>query len=329
MNGLEEKCPLREKTARTTFLEVTLPATQLKSSRILLLQLEPNRLRCRMRIVVFSCAVLLCISSAALTQEPTPAGKKDSEGLNAQIVAARKATAEKRFADSEALMSKVTAENPKLILPWVELGLAQLGEKKYPEAENSFKMALGIDPASSTREHSNDFYQSSDNRTAVAPTATRNNRSAVGTVVNNAQSRTPDIKGVSWASLGEIYAHEGKTKDAEDAFDNAVAAFPPQAAQYRRNETIVFFQMGNADAQYTAAEKAIALDPTRAALYYFKGQALVSKATIDPATQKMVLASGCADAYQKYLQLEPDGPYSADAKGVLTGAGIPFKAGKK
>jgi len=282
-----------------------------------------------MRFVVFWCAVLLGVSSAAWTQEPIPAGKKDSEGLNGQIVAARKATAEKRFADSEAMMAKVTAENPKLILPWVELGLAQLGLKKYPEAENSFKMALGTDPASIQRAHSDDFYQTSEKPGAVAPTATHNSRNAVGGTVNNVQSRTPDIKGVSWASLGEIYAHEGKIKDAEEAFDNAVAAFPQQAAQYRRNETIVFFQAGNADAQFAAAEKAIPLDPTRAALYYFKGQSLISKATIDPATQKMVLPPGCAEAYQKYLELEPNGPYSADAKGVLTGAGIPLKAGKK
>jgi len=282
-----------------------------------------------MRAFFLFFAIFLSALLPAQAQEPVPAGKKDPDSLNAKITAARKATAEKRFSDSESMMAKVTADNPTLILPWVELGLAQLGLKKYPEAENSFKMALGIDPESARREHKDDFYQSTDKRDAVAPTATRNSRSAVGSVINNAQSRTPDIKGVSWASLGEIYAHEGKTKDAEDAFDNAVTAFPPQAAQYRRNETIVFFQVGNSDAQYPAAEQAIALDPTRAALYYFKGQALVSKATIDPATQKMVLAPGCAEAYLKYLELEPDGPYSADAKGVLAGAGIPFKAGKK
>jgi tetratricopeptide (TPR) repeat protein len=282
-----------------------------------------------MRTLLLCPAILLSVLLPVWTQEPIPAGKKDSEGLNGQIVAARKATSERRFADSEAMMAKVTADNPKLILPWVELGLAQLGLKKYPEAENSFKMALGIDSGSIQRAHTDDFYQSGDKPGAVAPTATRTTRSAVGGEVNNAQSRTPDIKGVSWASLGEIYAHQGKVKNAEEAFDNAVAAFPPQAAQYRRNETIAFFQVGNSDAQLAAAEKAIPLDPARAALYYFKGQALVSKATLDPKTQQMLLPPGCADAYQKYLELEPNGPYSADAKGVLTGAGILLKAGKK
>jgi tetratricopeptide (TPR) repeat protein len=282
-----------------------------------------------MRILVLCSAVLFCALPAASAQEPIPAGKKDSESLNALIVAARKATAEKRFADSEAIMSKVTADDPKLILPWVELGLAQLGLKKYPEAENSFKMALGTDSNSIQRAHSDDFYQDNAKPGVVAPTATRNARNTVDGVINNSQSHTPDIKGVSWAGLGEIFIHEGKVKDAEEAFDNAVAAFPPQAALYRRNETILFFQVGNSEAQLAAAEKAIALDPTRAALYYFKGQALVSKATIDPTTQKMILPPGCADAYQKYLDLEPNGSYSADAKGVLTGAGIPLKAVKK
>jgi hypothetical protein len=66
-------------------------------------------------------------------------------------------------------------------------------------------------------------------------------------------------------------------------------------------------------------------------MYYFKAQALVSKATMDPATQKMVLPPGCADAYAKYLQLDPSGPYSADAKSILGAAGIPVPAasGKK
>ncbi len=74
-----------------------------------------------MRTFFLCSAILLSAFSIGRTQEPIPAGKKDSEGLNAQIIAARKATAEKRFADSEAMMAKATADNPKLILPWVEL----------------------------------------------------------------------------------------------------------------------------------------------------------------------------------------------------------------
>jgi tetratricopeptide (TPR) repeat protein len=267
-------------------------------------------------------------------QPPKPAESavttRKSENLNADLIAARKATAEKRFADSEALMLKVTQDNPNLILPWVELGLAQLGLKKYSESEASFKKALGIDPASLKLAHADDFYQSPDAPPGtVAPTATRASRNVAGGSVNSGENRTMDVQGVSWASLGEIYAHEKKFAEATAAFDSAARYYPANAALYRHNETVAFFQAGNSEGQLAAANQAIGLDPARAANYYFKGQSLVSKATLDPQTQKMILPAGCAEAYQKYLELEPNGPYSADAKGVLTAAGLPLKAGKK
>src|SRR4051812_47805148 len=61
--------------------------------------------------------------------------KKGSEDINGSIVKARIATADGRYAESEALMLKVTQANPALILPWVELGAAQLGLKKFTDAE--------------------------------------------------------------------------------------------------------------------------------------------------------------------------------------------------
>lgn len=247
--------------------------------------------------------------------------KKESENLNAVLAEARKATSEKRYSDSEALMEKITSQNPALILPWVELGLAQLGEKKYPDAENSFKMAIGIDPESLRRAQSNDYYQKVDTPGVVAASATRASRNTVGGVVSTGETRTPEVQGIAWASLGEVYAHEGKTADAQAAFDSAVKALPTQAAQYRHNEAVVFFQSGSSEAQLAAAEQAIGLDPARAANYYFKAQALVGKATLDSKTGKMLLPSGCAEAYQKYLQLEPKGQFSADARGVLAAAG--------
>lgn len=271
-------------------------------------------------------------SNSAQTPRPVEPGvaAKKSESLNALLVSARKATAEKRYADSEALMLPVTSDNPKLILPWVELGLAQLGLKKYDEAEKAFKMALGIDPASLKRAHADDFYQSPDSPPGtVAPTATRASRNVAGETVNTGETRTTDVQGVCWASLGEIYAHQKKFPEATEAFDKAVTAFPASTAQYRHNETIAFFQAGNTDGQLAAATQAISLDSGRADNYYFKAQALVSKATMDPKTQKMILPAGCAEAYQKYLELDPNGPYSADAKSILTASGLPLKAGKK
>jgi hypothetical protein len=84
--------------------------------------------------------------------------------------------------------------------------------------------------------------------------------------------------------------------------------------------------MNNADAQVAAAQEAIKVDPNQPVLYYIVGQGLVQKATMEPdpknpKVQRIVLPPGCGEAYQKYLDLAPTGPYAADAQGILAQAG--------
>jgi tetratricopeptide (TPR) repeat protein len=238
---------------------------------------------------------------------------------NADLLAARAATKEKRYADAESLMLKVTAARPELILPWVELGLAQIGLQKYTEAEASFKTALAIDPKSPKSVHQNGFLSQDNPQTTHATS-----HATASSAIASEQSRPPEVTGIILSSLGEIYIRTNRPQEAEAAFDDAAKANAAQAASYLREETIYFFQTGNTDAQLRAAEKAIAADASGAAPYYFKAQALVSKATMDNATGKMTLPPGCAEAYQKYLQLDPNGQFSADAKGILTAAGLPI-----
>lgn len=280
-------------------------------------------------------ALLACLIPPACAQQNTPAAdtgkkspvavltKESPEKVNADLVAARAATADKRYADSEALMKPITETQPELVLPWIELGKAQIGLKQYADAEYSFKKALGFTPAAPGDASAGGFYQQTGGPGAFAPEATHASRNTLnGGTVTTGADRTPEIEGAAWSSLGQIYALTGRTAPAQKAFDNAVRIYPKEAALYRNNETIFFFQAGNSAAQLDAAEKAIALDPTRALLYYFKAQAMVSSATVDPKTQKMVLPPGCAEAYEKYLQLDPKGQFANDAKGILTAAGL-------
>lgn len=283
---------------------------------------------------LLSSVLLACLIAPACAQESAPAAdaakkspeailtKESPEKVNADLVAARAATKDKRFADSEALMKPITESQPDLVLPWIELGQAQIALKKYTEAEYSFKKALGIAPVTKNAAGGG-FYQPASGPGAVAPDATRGSRNTLnGGTVTNGEDRSPEIQGVAWSSLGQIYALTNRPADAQAAFDNAVKIYPREAALYRGNETIFFFQAGNSAAQFDAAQKAIALDPSRAILYYFKGQAMVSNATVDPRTQKTVLPPGCAEAYEKYLQLDPKGQFANDARGILTAAGI-------
>src|SRR5271168_3146698 len=71
-----------------------------------------------------------------------PSGKLGVDAINADLKAASTANQEKRFADAEALMLRDTAAKPDLILLWLQLGTAQLGLKKYNDAEFSFRNAI-------------------------------------------------------------------------------------------------------------------------------------------------------------------------------------------
>jgi len=200
-----------------------------------------------------------------------------------------------KYTDVVTLMTKDTELRPQESVLWAYLGQGQMGLKKYDEAETSYKKALELDAAS--------------------------------------KKPRPDIQGLVNAGLGEIYARTNKVDQANAAYDAAVKIDPTKAGFYYKNEAVIFSQIGNTDGQAAAADKAIAANAQDPIPYYLKGQALISKATVDPKTSRIVLPPGCGEAYQKYLELDPNGPYSADVKGILDSAGQKvnsiYKAGKK
>jgi tetratricopeptide (TPR) repeat protein len=202
------------------------------------------------------------------------------KNLNADLNDARNANHDKKYDVAETLMLKDTGLKPDGELLWYELGSAQLGLKKYDDATTSFKKA--IDLAADTKKKAN-----------------------------------PDLVAGAQASLGEAAARSNKAEDAAAAYDLAAKTNPAKASFYYTNESVVFQNVGNADAQAAASEKAITADPKNPLPYYLKGQALISKATVDSKTGAYVLPPGCQDAYQKYLDLAPTGPYANDVKAIL------------
>jgi cytochrome c-type biogenesis protein CcmH/NrfG len=69
-----------------------------------------------------------------------------------------------------------------------------------------------------------------------------------------------------------------------------------------------------------AFKKAIDLQPTYADAYYQYGVTLVSKAQIG-SDGKVTPVPGTVEAFQKYLELQPTGPYAQGAKDMLTTLG--------
>ena len=161
---------------------------------------------------------------------------------------------------------------------WLELGTAQVGLKQWTDAETSLRKALDVNSASSN----------------------------------------PDVQIEAGAEneIGEALASDGNIPEALEAYDAAAKENPARAGIFYENETIVMARTREtAYMTGSAADKAIAADPTRPVPYYLKGQALINQARI--VNGRTVPPPGCVEAYQKYLELAPNGQFAQVARQVL------------
>ena len=189
---------------------------------------------------------------------------------------------------------------------WANLGVAYLGSadkqtdkdertKRYDEAVSAFQKAIDL----------------------KKPTMKPNDEDAKKQL------------GGFYNELGEAYAREGKIDDAIKTYDLAVQADPAETARYYYNEGAVLTNSGKTDDAIAAFDKAIAAapdDPAHADAYYQKGVGLLSKATVDK-DNKMTAPDGTAEAFNKYLELQPNGPNAENAKQLLASIGATIENG--
>ncbi len=129
--------------------------------------------------------------------------------------------------------------------------------------------------------------------------------------------------------LADAYAKSGQTDKAVAEYAAAAQAEPANAATYYFNEGAVFTNSGKLDEAITAFDKTIQADPKKADAYYWKGVNMIGKATLKG--DKMVAPEGTADAFNKYLELDPSGKYADAAKQMLAsiGASVETTFGKQ
>jgi len=128
-------------------------------------------------------------------------------------------------------------------------------------------------------------------------------------------------------NLAEAYAKSNKVDDAVKTYELAAQSDPSSAGQYYFNTGAVLTNAGKVDDAIAAFDKVIAADPNKADAYYWKGVNLIGKATLQG--DKMVAPPGTAEAFQKYLELQPTGSYADAAKQMLTSIGASVETGFK
>lgn len=205
------------------------------------------------------------------------------KNVNKLLTDARAARKAGNFDQAIALDTQATQAKPDVGLTWYELGDSDLAAKKYPDAATNYKKALSI--------------------------------------MSTEKAPKPEVMAAANNNLGEAEADSGDTADALTSYETAAKADPTQAGKYYQNEAIVLFKKGEGDPAGAAADKAIAANPNLTIPYYIKGWSMVQHATVDPKTNKIILPPGTADAYRKFLQMQPTGPLADDARNILQQAG--------
>jgi len=221
------------------------------------------------------------------------------KALNEKLAAAKQAADTGDFTTAMNTMTEATQLDPNRDLLW-----AKLADYTLTAAG---KQTDATEKAKDFNDAINDYQKAVDLKQKAVdadPKKDPNNTKILAQYYNN---------------LGQAQAKGGKTDDAAKSYSQAAQLDPAGAAQYYYNLGAIMTNSGKVDEAIAAFDKAIAADPTRADAYYWKGVNLIGKATLKG--DKMVAPDGTADAFNKYLELQPNGPFAEPAKQMLASIG--------
>ena len=260
---------------------------------------------------------------AANTEKYNANIKVINEKLSAATAATKSAPPD--YDKAIALMDEAVAMAPNEDLVWFRKGAIYLDSAKAQ-----------TDVAEKTKRNTEAF---NDLQKAVDLKKTAMANSAAGTPGKPPTPGGPsdNIKMAAYYdNLGIAAGRIGKTDDAVNAYNQAATLDPANAAHYYLNLGILLTNANmKSDPTVTkqaveAFDKSIAADPKNADAYYFKGSNLIGLAKMD-SNSKVVAPPGTAEAFQKYLELQPNGPHAAEAKSMLAlvGSTLETTYGKK
>lgn len=117
-------------------------------------------------------------------------------------------------------------------------------------------------------------------------------------------------------NLGNCLARTGKVDDAKAAYTQAEMLDPMNKAMYLRNFAVGLYNSGQIKQSVEPLQEATTADPNSAQAWYLLGAALVNTMDFKQEGDKVVpvMQPGTVEAYQHAIQLDPNGPYGAQAK---------------
>jgi Tfp pilus assembly protein PilF len=221
---------------------------------------------------------------------------------------------------SKEEIAKGNADNAKLgnLNELIKQAQTDMQAQNWADADKALTQLLAADPSTTRWE----FYkalgdsqrnegkvdeslQTYDKGVQVAQTV------AAGTAAKDPRNPNPDPAkakagaGAMLTSEGNVYVQTGKIDQAIEAFRKAAEIDPNPAVPYY-NLCALSFNAAKYEAAASACEKSTAADPTKADAWFFKGVA-----------QNKLNNPAANDSLNKYLELDPSGIHSAQAKQLL------------
>src|SRR5271165_5869475 len=216
---------------------------------------------------------------------------------------------EKKAKENAAAISKNKALNDAF-----NGGKEAMAAKNYDAATQSFAKATEIDPAQHVI-----WASLADSYTSLAGTKTGpEQEDAINKGLaawQKAIELKPDDPGYH-NNYALALAKAKKYQDAGGELEKAAQLDPAAAGKYYYNLGAVLVNNGQNEQAGEAFKKAVTADPNYADAQYQYGVYLISKATTTP-DGKIVPPDGTIQAFQKYLELKPDGPFAEACKGML------------
>jgi tetratricopeptide (TPR) repeat protein len=125
----------------------------------------------------------------------------------------------------------------------------------------------------------------------------------------------PDDPGY-YNNLGNVLARAGKIDEARAAYTKSAELDPAKAATAWRNFGISLYNANRGGDAIEPLQKSAELDPKNAQTWYLLGACLIYKMTVKKVGDKDVpeFAPGTIEAYQKAVELDPNGPFGQQAK---------------
>jgi tetratricopeptide (TPR) repeat protein len=193
-------------------------------------------------------------------------------------------------------------------------GMTAMQAKQYEAATQSFAKAAEIDPKQTAV-----WAQLGEAYSRLAETKIGAEQEPINAKAIEAYQKALELKPDD-AQVRNNYAlalvRAKKLEEAQAELNKAAQLDPANAGRYYYNLGAVLMNTGQTEAAGEFFKKAVEANPNYAPAQYQYGLYLIGKAQTTP-DGKVVPVPGTREAFEKYLQLEPNGPNADSARAML------------